>query len=140
MTDSKPATSPSSGGGANPASGCVAPCPLAKTYNTKPTLDDLLKDPLVDNEPKKAWNDSNPNAPDAKKGDPSSKKEQGGGIYWNKKTGQLKVERVAAGTRDGNAGAPLDLAIGKRLPSSTHIPTRLQRDTARIRARQTKIM
>ena len=34
MTDSKPATSPTAGGGANPASGCVAPCPAAKSYAT----------------------------------------------------------------------------------------------------------
>ena len=87
------------------ASSAVTPCP-PKTYKSKPTLDDLLKDPFVDGELKKAWKESNPNAPEAKKGDPTTKREQGGGIYWNKKTGELKVERVPAGTRDGNSGAP----------------------------------
>ena len=86
----------------------VKPDELAnKTYKTKPTLDDLLKDPFVDGELKRAWNESDPNGPEVKKGDPgSTKHEQGGGIYWNKKTGELKVERVPAGTRDGNSGAP----------------------------------
>jgi hypothetical protein len=84
------------------------PCPLAsKNYKAKPTLDELLKDPLVDAELKKAWKQSNPNAPEVKKGNPGSKKkEQGGGIYWNKKSGDLKVVRTPAGTRDGTAGAP----------------------------------
>jgi hypothetical protein len=41
-------------------------------------LDDLLKDPFVDNELKKAWNDSNPNAPDAKKATPVRKKSRAG--------------------------------------------------------------
>lgn len=100
-------------GGKDPAKpsscGAVAPCPPpARTpYVTKPTLDELLKDPFVDAELKKAWTESNPNAPEVKQGDPgSTKHEQGGGIYWNKKTGELKTQRVAAGTRDGNAGAP----------------------------------
>jgi len=36
-------------------------CPFASmTYKTKPTLDELLNDPLVDAELKKAWLESNP--------------------------------------------------------------------------------
>lgn len=86
-------------------------CPLtSKKYPSKPTLDDLLKDPLVDAELKKAWQESNPNAPDVPKDQPgSTKKEQGGGIYWNKKTGELKIQRTPAGTRDGTSGAPASI-------------------------------
>ncbi|MEE4378435.1 MAG: hypothetical protein V2J55_13140 [Candidatus Competibacteraceae bacterium] len=87
------------------------PCPLtSKKYKTKPTLDDLLKDPLVDAELQKAWKESNPNAPEVKKGQPGSKKkEQGGGIFWNKTSGELTVVRTPAGTRDGTSGAPASI-------------------------------
>ncbi len=78
-----------------------------KTYNTKPTLEDLLKDPKVTEAVDKAWDDSKPNAPDVPKGQPGSeKKEHGGGVYWNSKTGELKVESTGAGSRDGTNGAP----------------------------------
>lgn len=109
MTKGSSTSDPASGAGSLPAGCTTAPCPAAasKIYKAKPTLDELVSDPLVDAEIKKAWKESNPDAPDVKSGKPgSTKKEQGGGIYWNRKTGALKVERVAAGTRDGNEGAP----------------------------------
>src|SRR5712692_4002263 len=57
-------------------------------YKTKPSVDDILKDPHVDSELKKAWKESNPNAPEIPAGQPgSTKKEQGGWIIWNKKSG-----------------------------------------------------
>jgi hypothetical protein len=68
----------------------------------KPSLTDILSDQRVENELKKAWNDSNPGAPEVPFGSPGSlKKEQGGWIVWNRKTGQLAVTRVPAGDRDG---------------------------------------
>jgi uncharacterized Zn-binding protein involved in type VI secretion len=72
------------------------------TYPTKPSLASVLSDPSVKSELLRAWNESNPNAPDVMRGSPGSfKQEQGGWIVWNKKTGELEVIRVPAGTRDG---------------------------------------
>ena len=89
------------------ASGGKVPPPAtisarSNSYATKPTLAQVISDPHVDAELKRAWNDSNPNVPDVKRGKPgSTKKEQGGWVVWNKKTGKLEVIRVGAGTRDG---------------------------------------
>ena len=84
----------------------------SKTYKTKPTLAEITSDPYVDAELKKAWSESNPNAPDVHKNDKtkkSKKKEQGGGVYWNKKTGKLKIVRTPPGDRDGTSGAPASI-------------------------------
>ena len=76
--------------------------PASRVYKKQPTLADITSDPLVDFELKKAWNESNPNAPQVPNGTAgSTKQEQGGWIVWNKKTGKLEVQRVPAGTRDG---------------------------------------
>jgi len=75
---------------------------ISAKYKTKPSLDDILKDPHVDSELKKAWKESNPDAPEVRAGQPgSTKKEQGGWIIWNKKSGQLEVQRVPGGDRGG---------------------------------------
>ena len=47
MTNSKPATSPTAGGGANPANGCVAPCPLATPIVGTPVAIDPTSDSIV---------------------------------------------------------------------------------------------
>ena len=108
VTESQGPDGGSGSAGGSGAGGSDAVKTDAKTtYKTKPSLDDLLKDKFVDQELKKAWKESNPDAPEVKNGDPgSTKHEQGGGIYWNEKTSELKIERVPAGTRDGNSGAP----------------------------------
>lgn len=94
--------------------GTTEKCSKKSTSKTKPTLGDLLNDPVVDAELKRAWNESNPNAPEVRQGNPgSTKKEQGGWIVWNKKTGALKVIRVPAGTRDG-----LGPIVGTRPPDN----------------------
>jgi hypothetical protein len=73
-----------------------------RTYKTKPTLPEVLSDPYMDKELKKAWNDSNPNALEVPQGQPgSTKHEQGGWIVWKKRTGRLEVIRVPEGDRDG---------------------------------------
>ena len=98
-----------------PAGETTAPCPCP-VYKTQPTLDQIKADPCVDKELKKAWDESNPNAPDVPRGtDGSTKKEQGGWIVWNKDTGQLEVYRVPAGTRDG-----LGPIVGTRPPDNEH--------------------
>lgn len=112
MSGRKGSTPPNTGTGAGePSNSTVQKCPSTpKTYPNKPTLADLLSDPTVDSELKKAWRESNPNAPDVPKGQPgSTKMEQGGGIYWNKNTGELKIQRTSAGTRDGTSGAPASI-------------------------------
>lgn len=87
----------------------------SNTYKQKPTVAELSRDPLVDSELKKAWIDSNPNAPEVPKGQPGSlKKEQGGWIVWKKDTGKLEVIRVAPGSRDG-----LGTIVGTRPKDST---------------------
>lgn len=92
---------------ATPAAGCptgsVGGCPNARrTYATRPTLDQIMSDPYVDGELKRAWDESNPNAPEVPAGQPgSTKQEQGGWVVWNKQTHQLEVTRVAGGDRDG---------------------------------------
>ena len=93
-----------------PCKSGTAGCPEKKKYKTKPTLDELLADPEVDAELKKAWKESNPDAPDVPQGTPGSlKQEQGGGIYWNKKTGELEIQRTPPGNRDGTSGAPASI-------------------------------
>ncbi len=93
----------------------TAPCPCP-VYKTQPTLDQIQADPCVDKELKKAWDESNPNAPDVPRGtEGSTKKEQGGWVVWNKDTGQLEVYRVPAGTRDG-----LGPIVGTRPPDNEH--------------------
>lgn len=76
-------------------------------YKTKPNLSDLLSDPKVDAELREAWYESNPHAAEVPSGQAGSKKkEQGGFIYWNKKSGHLEVERFPAGKRDGITSIP----------------------------------
>jgi len=85
-----------------PRGGAAKEPVVRKTYRKKPGLDQVTNDPYVDAELEKAWNDSNPNDPEVRRGLPgSTKKEQGGWVVWNKKSGQLEVQRVAGGTRDG---------------------------------------
>jgi hypothetical protein len=96
------AKGPGGGKGAGGAGKAPAGPPASKVYKTSPTLNDLVTDPLVDYNLKKAFTDSNPNAPNVPAGTAGSlKKEQGGWIVWDKKTGSLEVTRVPAGTRDG---------------------------------------
>jgi len=76
--------------------------PARRKYATPPTLADITSDPYVDAELKRAFEDSNPNAPDVPNGSPGSQKhEQGGWVVWNKNTGELEVVRVPPGDRDG---------------------------------------
>jgi hypothetical protein len=85
-----------------PAPAAPAGPPKSKVYKADPTVADLVADPLVDYHLKKAFTESNPNAPDVPAGTAGSlKKEQGGWVVWNKKTGEVEVIRVPAGTRDG---------------------------------------
>jgi hypothetical protein len=60
-----------------------------------------MRDPAVIQKLNQAWNQSNPNAPPVRVGQPGSQKtEQGGWILMNEITGQLLVVPVAPGTRD----------------------------------------
>ena len=94
----KRSKSPNSGADAGAScSGGSPPCPPQK-----PTLAQVMADPYVDSELKRAWSDSKPDAPNVRRGQPgSTKQEQGGWIIWNKSTGKLEIVRVGAGTRDG---------------------------------------
>ncbi|HQU45961.1 MAG TPA: hypothetical protein PK867_24320 [Pirellulales bacterium] len=63
-----------------------------------------MADAFVGAKLQEAWKESNPHAPEVGIGKPGSTKiEQGGWIIWNKRTGELDVVRVAAGSRDGLA-------------------------------------
>src|SRR5437879_1948571 len=78
------------------------------TYSKRPTLSDLLQDVEEDAALIQAWQESNPYAPDVLIDKPGSiKREQGGFIYWNRKTGKLEIERLPAGDRDGLRGRAL---------------------------------
>jgi len=77
---------------------------VGDTYASEPTLVQIALDPFVLGELTRAWNESNPNAPEVPNGATgSTKQEQGGWIVWNKISGCLLVIRVPAGTRDGLA-------------------------------------
>lgn len=90
-------------------------------YTTRPTLDDLLQDIGVDAALKRAWQESSPHAPDVPRGKPGSiKQEQGGFIYWNRTTGQLEIERLPAGDRDGLRGRPLPNSTERELVAGFH--------------------
>jgi hypothetical protein len=79
-------------------------------YTTRPTLEQMANDPNVEAALRQAWADSKPNAPEVPIGQSGSlKQEQGGWIFWNKGTGELEVERVLGGSRDG-------LVMGARPP------------------------
>jgi hypothetical protein len=76
----------------------------SRTYSARPTVSELLGDPFVDAEIRQAWYESNPHAREVPTGQPgSNKREQGGWLVWNKRTGRLSVIRVPAGARDGLA-------------------------------------
>lgn len=86
----------------------------SRVYTSAPTLADLTSDPFVDQELQRAFDESNPNAPDVPRGSPGSlKQEQGGWLVWNRTTGQVEVQRVPAGTRDG-----LGTIVGTRPPDN----------------------
>ena len=70
--------------GDNAACDCTNPPPIGS----------IAADPTVSAEIERAWNESNPNAPDVPRGSPGSlKHEQGGWIIWNCKTNAYRVER-----------------------------------------------
>jgi hypothetical protein len=76
----------------------------SRRYAAKPTPTDLLDDPLVSAALRQASYESNPHALEVSWGQQGSRKrEQGGWIVWNKRTGRLRVVRVAPGERDGLA-------------------------------------
>jgi hypothetical protein len=82
------------GGGSSPPAGT-------------PTLDQALADSHVQAELQRAWNDSNPNAPEVPRGQPGSQKhEQIGWIVWNRDTGRFEVIRLPGGTRDSSNPNP----------------------------------
>jgi hypothetical protein len=63
-----------------------------------------MADATVTAELNRAWNESNPNAPEVPSGTPgSTKMEQGGWIIWDPTANTFTVQRVPAGTRDGLA-------------------------------------
>lgn len=108
-----PGGDPSGGGGAPP------PADPRRKYDHPPTLAEILDDPFVIEELERAFQESNPNAPNVPNGSPGSQKhEQGGWIVWNKDTGQLEVRRVPPGTRDG-----LGTIVGTRPQDNEHQQT-----------------
>lgn len=89
-------------------------------YRTRPTLKNLLGDPLVNAELWQAWYESNPHALEVPRGQGGSlKREQGGFIYWNHLTGRLEIDRLPPGSRDGLAGLPAG-APGRELVGGFH--------------------
>lgn len=75
---------------------------MSNLYSARPSLDDLLADPVVDAALRQAWTDSLPFAPEVPFDQPGSmKREQGGRIVWNRKPGTVEVIRVLPGARDG---------------------------------------
>ena len=90
-------------------------------HASKPTLNELLQDAVVDAALRQAWQDSNPYAPDVPRGQPGSlKQEQGGFIYWNVQTGDLEIERLPPGSREGLTGIPLSSTALRILAGSFH--------------------
>jgi hypothetical protein len=80
---------------------CIGGCtPQAPA---RPSLATIMADATVSAELTRAWNESNPNVPDAPSGSPTTKVEQGGWILWNPTNSTFTVQRVPAGTRDGLA-------------------------------------
>jgi RHS repeat-associated protein len=75
---------------------------LRRGLAAAPTFQQLLNNPQVNEALRRAWEDSNPNAPPVLAGRPGSlKREQGGWILWNGVTRQIVIVRVPAGRRDG---------------------------------------
>jgi hypothetical protein len=90
-------------------------------YQAKPDLNQLLQDPLVNAELRQAWYESRPHAPEVGRGNPGSRKhEQGGFIYWNRRTNRLEIQRVSAGRRDGLADLPPVPPPGREMVGSFH--------------------
>jgi hypothetical protein len=80
---------------------CIAGCSSAPA---RPSLATIMADATVTAELNRAWNESNPNAPEVPSGTPgSTKMEQGGWIIWDPTANTFTVQRVPAGTRDGLA-------------------------------------
>ncbi len=95
------------GGGGERPPGPEDRQPERRTYDTQPTLDQIQADPFIQAELERAWNESNPDAPEVPAGQPGSqKREQGGWIVWNRETGQLEVIRGPAGDREGLPTTP----------------------------------
>jgi type VI secretion system secreted protein VgrG len=92
----------SGGKGKKKGPGAIEAPPLSRIYKSRPTAADLVTDPRVDHDLKKAWAESRPSAPEVPRGTPGSlKQEQGGWIVWSEKTGKVSTIRVPGGTRDG---------------------------------------
>jgi hypothetical protein len=82
--------------------GALEAPPFSRIYKSAPKASDLVTDPRIDYDLKKAWSESRPNAASVPRGTPGSvKQEQGGWIVWDKKSGRVSTSRVPAGTRDG---------------------------------------
>jgi RHS repeat-associated protein len=83
-------------------SNCVGQrCNPEKLGSEKFGLFEFMNDKGVQTKLNKAWEESNPDAPEVARGIPGSKKkEQGGWIVKNKESGTLDVIRVPSGTRD----------------------------------------
>ncbi len=94
----------------------------SRRYAARPGLSELLDDPRVHAELRLAWYASNPNAPDVRIGQPGSpKREHGGFIYWDPRSGRLIVQRVKAGSRDGlPPGLPPPASADLELVGSFH--------------------
>lgn len=108
-------------------------------YAHPPTLDDLLRDAEVDAALKQAWHESNPHASGVTRGLPGSlKQEQGGFIYWNRTTGELEIERLPPGSRDGLQGTPAANTAERELVGSFHTHPTLGRKAMR-RSRDPRI-
>jgi hypothetical protein len=84
------------------------------TYDTPPTTDVIVADPVMSAQLQRAWVESNPDAPDVPSGSPgSAKHEQGGWFLWRLDSHILQSIRVPQGTRDG-----LGPIVGTRPPDS----------------------
>jgi hypothetical protein len=101
------------------------PCPRHRAAATEDlrspaTLDEILADPFVDAELKRAFRGIESQCAQCGRtvSLASLKKEQGGWVVWNKDTGELEVVRVPPGTRDG-----LGTIVGTRPPTNDHQQT-----------------
>ncbi|WP_282110060.1 RHS repeat domain-containing protein [Shewanella algicola] len=85
-----------------PLSNCIGQrCNPEKLGSEQFGLFEFMNDKRVQSKLNKAWEESNPGAPEVNRGAlGSKKKEQGGWIVKNKESGALDVIRVPSGTRD----------------------------------------